>query len=688
MLDHPVYIYDAIVQSDQSPTVVIEQPFETPSPEAGTIDSFPAEFFIDRQATNAGEMINLIPGFVFDPGTAARGLIGNSGNVLIDGTQPVLKSDTITQVLSRIPARSVQRIDVIRGGAEGLDMLGKTVVANIILRKETRGQYDITATATVSDEVRLGGTLLLQGKEPIGRSTLEGSVQAARFLNDSAGNGNRDRRLGDGTLVFDSAQTLRIRGDVLKVTGALDSPVFGGNLKLNTSFRTIDFKRDELGILDPGAGIESDFTSRQVRELELGALYKLPIGKWNLEALGLYQSRNIDLDNEFLSDPNAVNITGDAGSADFSLSSRETETVIRLQANGSLSRNISARFGAEGAFNTITNATTFSSDGVSIALPAGNVEVTERRGEVFAELIIELDPRLKLEGGTRLEWSSLESVGQVTSERNFSFFKPRVLLNWTATAKDRFWIEGERSVDQLDFSAFVAQAANINRGVILTGNPTLTPEQSWAAEVGWERRIGSNGSISLTVRHEELQDVVDRIPIVASNGVFDSPGNIGNGRLTELTVNSTLPTDIIGLKSGLLRANATVREARVTDPVTQQNRSISGLAPYEWSVSYTQPLPKLNSEIGFDLERTAANTSFFLRETVEAEIETFLNAYIQHRPSQNLTLRVDALNILGSTNSEVREIFDGTRALNTIQFLETTAIRSPRFIRFRVFYEF
>lgn len=688
MLDYPVHIDDAFVQAAQSPPVVNRQPIQAPPVETRAIDSFPAEFFIDRQATNAGEMINLIPGFVFDPGTAARGLIGNSGNVLIDGVQPVIKSDTISQILSRIPARSVLRIDVIRGGAEGFDMLGKTVVANIVLRKETRGQYDVTATVTVSDEVRLGGTLLLQGKEPIGESTVEGSFEAARFLNDAAGTGNRDRRAGDGSLIFESNQVLRIRGDVLKGTGALDSPVFGGNLKLNTSFRTIDFKRDELGVVDPGAGVESDLTSRKTREFELGALYKLPIGGWTLEGLGLYQKRNIDLDNEFLSNPSAVSITGDAGSANFSLRSRASETVIRLQANGSLTEKISARFGVEGALNTLTTATAFSSNGVPIPLPAGNVEVSERRGEVFGELIVELAPRLKLEVGSRFENSSLESVGQVTNERDLSFLKPRALLNWTATGKDRFWIEAERSVDQLDFSAFVAQAANINRGVILAGNPTLTPEQSWATELGWERRIGSTGSVSLTLRHEELQDVVDRIPIVTTNGVFDSPGNIGNGRLTELTVNSTLPTDIVGLNSGLLKANVAIREARVTDPVSEQARSISGLAPYEWSVSFTQPLPKLNSEWGLNLSRTAANTAFFLRETVEAEIETSFSAYFQHKPSRDLTLRLDALNILRSTNSDVSQIFDGTRALNTIQFLESTAIRSPRFIRLRVFYEF
>ena len=80
-------------------------------------------------------MVNALPGFALDAGDGVRGFGGAAGNVLIDGERPATKNDTLDEVLQRIPASSVARIDVIRGGAPGIDMQGKTVIANVIRRR-------------------------------------------------------------------------------------------------------------------------------------------------------------------------------------------------------------------------------------------------------------------------------------------------------------------------------------------------------------------------------------------------------------------------------------------------------------------------------------------------------------------------------------------------------------------------
>jgi hypothetical protein len=56
-----------------------------------------------------------------------RGFEGAAGDVLIDGELPTSKSDDLESVLRRIPASQVARIDLIRGGAPGIDMHGKVV---------------------------------------------------------------------------------------------------------------------------------------------------------------------------------------------------------------------------------------------------------------------------------------------------------------------------------------------------------------------------------------------------------------------------------------------------------------------------------------------------------------------------------------------------------------------------------
>src|SRR4051794_35300048 len=101
-------------------------PAVAPPAEQQGVSSYPASFFQAMNASNAFEMVGRIPGFTLDTGASVRGFEGAAGNVLIDGQRPSSKSDSIDQVLQRIPIGQVERIDVIRGGAPGIDMQGKT----------------------------------------------------------------------------------------------------------------------------------------------------------------------------------------------------------------------------------------------------------------------------------------------------------------------------------------------------------------------------------------------------------------------------------------------------------------------------------------------------------------------------------------------------------------------------------
>eukprot|EP01035_Chromulina_nebulosa_P057385 gene57385-78622_t len=111
-----------------------------PSPEPaerGTL-TFPPSFFAETQPTSAFDMVVRVPGFTFDRGASVRGLSGAGGNVLIDGQPPVSKNDPLDEILKRIPAGSVARIDLIRGGAAGIDMDGRSVLVNVV-RKQNAG---------------------------------------------------------------------------------------------------------------------------------------------------------------------------------------------------------------------------------------------------------------------------------------------------------------------------------------------------------------------------------------------------------------------------------------------------------------------------------------------------------------------------------------------------------------------
>jgi outer membrane receptor protein involved in Fe transport len=99
--------------------------------QGGVIAYTPADFAASRPNT-ALDMVNRLPGFTVDVGDLVRGFAGAAGNVLIDGQRPTSKSELLTDTLARIPIDQVERIDIIRGGAAGIDMQGRTVIANVI----------------------------------------------------------------------------------------------------------------------------------------------------------------------------------------------------------------------------------------------------------------------------------------------------------------------------------------------------------------------------------------------------------------------------------------------------------------------------------------------------------------------------------------------------------------------------
>ena len=67
-------------------------------------------------------MVRRLPGFeLIDVDEEVRGFSGSRGNVLFDGRAAIGKQESLEQMLRRIPALSVLRIELIRGGTAGRD---------------------------------------------------------------------------------------------------------------------------------------------------------------------------------------------------------------------------------------------------------------------------------------------------------------------------------------------------------------------------------------------------------------------------------------------------------------------------------------------------------------------------------------------------------------------------------------
>ena len=647
------------------------------------VTSYPATFFANFQPTTALDMVDHLPGFSFDSGDQVRGFGGAAGNVLIDGARPASKDDGLESILRRIAASSVLRIEVIRGGAPGIDMHGKSVIANIIRRKDLAGSVTVTGLISHAYDGRLAGQALVSGEKRLGIFAFEGSLAAMKFIDDGGGTGIWTRAKGSGAQVVDARETAPGADQIYKATGAIEFPLLGGKLRLNSSLVIDAYTSNTLDTLIPPPGTELDHFHQRQDSAELGLRFERPLTpKLTAEVYLLQQLHSSELTDDFTGSAAAVAVTGDSLSALFDLHKRTAESIGRFTLKYQAAKSLSFELGAEGDYNWLRTRTSYVQDGAVVALPAANVRVDEKRGEAFATATWQPHPKVTLEVGVKGEVSRIASTGDVISSHSFAFPKPRLLFTWSPTLVDQLRLHVEREVGQLNFDDFTAQTVGLNTGTVQAGNPRLNPSRDWLFEAAWERRFWGSADLTLTLRHYALTDVVDRVP--DPSGTFDTPGNIGSGTTNTAVVALTLPLDKLGLKRATLTGLGTFRRSAVTDPTTGRPRGISGQHPRDWELHFTRSEPRWKATWGADVNGMWKQTFYRFNEVDTDKLKTYVGIFAEYKPGANLTLRAEILNLGARGIEHSREIYAGPRSTTPLDFTDVRHLGIGRFFRFKI----
>lgn len=597
-------------------------------PPASAVTSYAPTYFTASSPTTALDMVQLLPGFTFDNGSSVRGFGGVAGNVLINAERPASKDDGLNNTLKRIRASSVLRIDVIRGGAPGIDMQGKAIIANVVLRSDGGGKLLIATSMIAAADGRVTPAARAEGSLRLGKTSVEGSLLLVKGFDDGQGSGPRIRRSANGTITIRGVETSAAAYAGEKLTGAVETPVAGGKLRVSGSLSLSPYHSRTTDDLTAPPGREFERYGQGQDTAELGVRYARPLGpKLASEIFFLQQLGRSTATDAASAEPSVSAITGDDASDLFGLHKTTGESIVRTKLRYESSKALSIEVGGEGDYNFLTARTSFVQNGLPLVLPAANVHVTEVRGEGFATVVWTATPKLTLEGGLRVEGSKIASTGDVVSSQTFIYPKPRAALTWSPDAAQQVRVRVKREVGQLKFDDFVANSGNISTGAVRAGNPQLNPQTDLVFEGAYERRFWSGGDATVTLRHYALQNVIDRAPVISTSGEFDAPGNIGSGRKDEVACSLTLPTDRLGLKRGLLTGSTTFRSSRVVDPTTLLPRGISDLHPNDWEAHFTQGLPLWKATWGFDAFGQWQSRSYRFNEIDTDKLKTYVEFF-------------------------------------------------------------
>jgi len=632
---------------------------------------FEPAFFADARPDTALDMIARLPGFGLDGGdSGTRGFAGAAGNVLIDGVRPSTKSDDLEQILRRISAGGVARIELIRGGAPGIDMQGRSVIANVILVRTVTTERVIDVNAYLYPDGHIGPVLAARWSRREGDDQIEGSISGFSDRTDGTGDGFRRRFDPAGNLIQDADLVLWDRIRNLRATGAIQRRVGGGLLRVNGLASWFGNENSQDLLIRSGAGSDS-FNDEQSDNVdsELGVNWTRDLGpRTGMELTAL--QRNATNDYTGVSESSG-------GSSTFTAKSTSGESIARAVLRFRPTDRWAFETGGEVAYNFLDSATAFEENGIPIPLPSASVKVEELRGEAFGQATWRPAPSLTLEASLRVEVSEISQSGDSDLTKSFVYPKPRLQATWTPWAGHQFRFRAEREVGQLDFGDFVA-SSDIDIGQVDGGNPDLEPQTSTVIEVIYERRFWREGVFDVTWQHSEFQDVVDVIPLT---GGFDGVGNIGDGTADFFRLGLTLPTDPLGIPNGRLQTRGRWSSTSVVDPVTGEARRFQGNQAFGCGLEFNQDLMGGRWSWGFEHDcNIDRGRSFRVREVRTFYAEPEVSAFAQWKPQRDLTVRVDLGNASDRVRGSDREIHTGPRDTTPLAFREVRRTKMSRWL--------
>lgn len=630
---------------------------------------FTPDFFKDARPNTALDMINRVPGFSVNDGDGARGFEGAVGNILINGARPASKNDTGSNVLSRTVATQVERIELVRGGAPGIDMQGYSVVANVILKTTSSREHVLTANASLFEggQDLFGGSYQFTARE--GDRTWGVTLSDGISSSDSNGAGYVVRTDANGNILRNEQYYNDGYGGGNSIRGNFSTPLMGGKIDLTARYGINDWHNINLQTA-PDIRRESLY-DEDGHSGEFGVVYTRPLSeKLKLETRFIHEFGDFD---SLSTSRTRVGAT-DSPEQLFNADGKSSETILRGLVRYERSPAMDFETGGEIAYNMLETEQAYTVGGVAVPLPSASVKVEETRGELFGKATWRINPKWTLESGLRLESSTISQSGDAAQEKSFFFAKPRILATWTPMPNNQLRLRFERVVGQLDFGDFAASAEFADENVF-GGNVNLQPESRWVSELTYEKRFWGEGIVSIGLRHDEITDAIDLIPL---EGGLAAVGNIGDGTLDQLALNVTIPTDKLGVSGGKFGFRNTWNKTEVTDPTSGETRPISGVRASQATITFQQDITSWKLQWGGAWIPLLGQKDYQPDQISGWRGTDYYELWAEYKPTSTLSIR-------GQVN--IWNDFDVTRTVFADRDTRPIAYVENRFIDPRTFWQ-
>ena len=642
---------------------------------------YDAAYFAQFAPRTAYDIAQHVPGFQLDLGSTqsatgsvdVRGFAGTAGNVVLNGSRPPTKAETLDTTLQRIPAQRVIRVELGPGDIYGSDYAGKSQVLNIVMSDASGIDGNITASATRRYQGFIQPNVSANAVIKRGPST----------FNLSAGTGF-NKQFEEGT----DTQIDTATGDLVEFrrkhnSYANKNPSIAAayilehgpdnTIRVNARWQPNRFDLFQSNRVTPaGAPAHDDNLIQDYSDplFELGGDVTRPLAGGAIKFVGLATRRKRDDVDTYIQRDGLIENNGQVnGGFEQSIKAKRNETLGRLSWTRSNLAGFSFEAGAEASYNTLDDhvdldAIDENGAHVPIDLSIANATVREKRGEVYVSVGKTISPAVRIDGGVNYEFSNLKVRGDAVADRTLKFLKPNITLDWKPGGGWHTQFSVKRTVAQLDFYDFIS-VGDLSTRRINGGNADLQPQRTWEFRATVDHPLFGDGLFKLDLGHDLVSMLQDRILICDEvdhpgdpNFCADAPGNLGTGKrsFASLTLDAPLGTLWKGLRAKL---TGTVQRTRVEDPISGRQRNWSGFFP-EWQWDLTVRRDSGAFSYGFEVFDNQ-HITFFRTDEFDTNFNgaPAWNAFVEYRPSTRTSVTLNVDHTFGKRN---RLLFRPNRA--------------------------
>lgn len=295
----------------------------------------------------------------------------------------------------------------------------------------------------------------------------------------------------------------------------------------------------------------------------------------------------------------------------------------------------------------------------------GRFKLTEKRADAYVDDTWTINDKASLEYGVRMQYVRTEAEFRHVTGNDVQF-NPSIHYRYRVSEDNILRASLARTVRRPSFEDLTPYN-DVNEDNVVRGNQDLEPETAWGLDLGLEHRLaGPRGIIGLNAFYRRIKGKIELAQIgtaIGSDGdvvPLLQPTNFEHATVYGLEFDSNFPLTFIGRPDMAVFGNVTWLHSRLTDPTSGQTRAFNNQPDLIYNIGFNQRIDAWNASWGLSYQKRAESWQIHPTERVALDYEGNLEAYVEKRFGNGLTLRLAGNNLLDAAKTEhIANLDDG-----------------------------